>query len=372
MKTYKVGIIGFGFIGKVHAYGHLNIPLFYEQQEFQSRITHICTSKLETARKGADQIGAEHAVTDFREITENPDIDIVDICTPNHLHFDAVISAMQHGKHIYCDKPLTSTLDDALKIQEKLQDYRGISQMTLQNRFFPAVMRAKQLIDAGAIGEVLEFRGQYLHSGNADPKAPLKWKLEAGTIADLGSHIIDLMNYLLGDFSELMASTHIAYPERPCPVNPGKKLKVTAEDNMIALVRLPNGACGTIAASKIATGVEDGFSFEIHGSRGALRWEPMNLDKLFFYDCSAASAPLGGIRGWTAIDCGQRYDKPAGFPTPKAPIGWLRGHMHCLYTFLDSVHKRKAAGPTLEQGIKIQKIMETVKESAAKHCWIEL
>ena len=100
MKLYNVGMVGFGFIGKVHAYGHLNIPLFYDQRKFKSRITHVCTSRMETAEKGASQVGAEHAVTDYREITENPGIDIVDICTPNHLHFDALMSAIRHNKHI--------------------------------------------------------------------------------------------------------------------------------------------------------------------------------------------------------------------------------------------------------------------------------
>ena len=115
-KEYKVGMIGFGFIGKVHAYGHLNIPMHYDQQDFRSRITHICTGHIETAQKGCAMVGAEHAVTDFREITENPDIDIVDICSPNDKHYEAIMSAIAHGKHIYCDKPLTQELSDALAI----------------------------------------------------------------------------------------------------------------------------------------------------------------------------------------------------------------------------------------------------------------
>ena len=96
----------------------------------------------------------------------------------------------------------------------------------------------------------------------------------------------------------------------------------------------------------------------------------MNLDKLFFYDRTAKGSPIGGVRGWTAIDCGQRYDKPAGFPTPKAAIGWLRGHMHCLYNFLACVHNGVKADPGLEQGIKIQRYLEVVKESAAKGQWV--
>ena len=120
MKTYTVGIIGFGFIGKVHAYAHRTIPLYYPQADFRTRITHIGTSSMETAQKGCDQIQAEVAVADFREITENPDVDVVHICTPNHLHKDMLLSAIKHNKHIYCDKPLTATAAEAAQIKEAL------------------------------------------------------------------------------------------------------------------------------------------------------------------------------------------------------------------------------------------------------------
>ena len=180
------------------------------------------------------------------------------------------------------------------------------------------------------------------------------------------------MTWLVGDFSSLLAATHIAYPDRPSVDNPAQRVPVIAEDNMFVLARLANGACGSVRASKIATGIEDGFGFVIHGSKGALRWDPMNLDQLFFYDATAAGAPIGGRRGWTAIDCGQRYDKPAGFPTPKAPIGWLRGHMHCLYTFLKSVYDNKQYGPSLDCGVKIQLLLDKVYESAKTHQWVNL
>ena len=179
------------------------------------------------------------------------------------------------------------------------------------------------------------------------------------------------MNALVGDFKQVCAATHIAYPKRPSASDPAVMLDVRAEDNMNCIVTLPNGASGIIRASKIATGAEDEIGFTIHGSKGSLKWEPMNLDKLFFYDRSAQGAPIGGVRGWTAIDCGQWYDKPAGFPTPKAAIGWLRGHMHCLYNFLSSVHNNVPAVPGLEQGIKIQRYLEAVKKSAAEGKWVD-
>ncbi|MDD2480043.1 MAG: Gfo/Idh/MocA family oxidoreductase [Victivallaceae bacterium] len=376
MKTYRVGLIGFGFIGKVHAYGHINLPMFFDQSQFSTRITHVCTSRQTSADKAAEQLGAVVAVTDYHEITENPDIDIVHICTPNHLHKDALLSAIKNNKHIYCDKPMVVDMKEAEEIKEALKNYTATAQMTLQNRFFPATIRAKQLIAENRLGQILEFRACYLHSGSADPKAPLKWKLSAdaggGVIADLASHVMDLIHFLLGDYESLVAQTKIAYPERPSVVEPGKMVKVEVEDYVQMLVKMKCGATGNIEASKIATGTEDEIRFEIHGSKGALRFNGMDAHHLEFYDTIAVATPNGGTRGWTAIDTGQRYDKPAGFPGPKFAIGWLRGHLQCLYNFLECVHNNKSGNPGLEQGIYIQYLMDKVRESAKDGKWVQI
>lgn len=377
MQNRNVGFIGFGFIGKVHAYGYINLPMHYQPLPFKPVLSHVCTSRMETARAGADLIGAAHAVMDYREITENPGIDIVHICSPNHLHKEALLSAMAHGKHIYCDKPLTATLAEAEMIEAALPAYHGTSQMTLQNRFFPATMRARQLIDEGFLGHVLEFRCCYLHAGSADPAAPLKWKLSAeaggGVIADLGSHVLDLVHFLLGDYTSLLAATKIAYPERPATDAPDRRVTVDAEDCVMLLARMASGALGHIEASKIATGAEDEVRFEIHGSKGALRFNGMDPHHLEIWNQSAAAAPIGGIRGWTRVHCGQRYPAPAnGFPTPKAAIGWMRGHMACLANFLFDIAAGNPGNPGLAQGVYIQKLMDACRRSAAEARWIDL
>ena len=376
MQRYNVGIIGFGFIGRVHAYGHLNLPLFYDPAPCRTEITHVCTSRQETAEKGRRQIGAQFATTDYRDITENPEIDIVHICTPNDLHKEQLLSAMRHDKHIYCDKPLVANMDEAEEILQALKDYRGIAQMTFQNRFFPATIRARQLIDEGFLGRVLEFRACYLHSGSADPNAPLKWKLSGqsggGVIADLGSHVLDLMHYLLGDFEKLCATTDIAYGERPSIHAPTRKVKVDVEDNVQMLIRSRSGASGTVEASKLATGTEDELRFEIHGSLGALRFNSMEPHHLQAYDARQADQPVGGRRGWTRIDTGQRYPRPAGFPGPKFSIGWMRTHVACLANFLRSVAAGSPADPGLEQGIYVQKLIECARVSAQTKRWVEL
>jgi len=377
LKTYHVGILGFGMIGKVHAYGYLNLPLFYEPPPLAAKITHIVTSRQETAEKAARMVGAETAATDYREVTENPAVDIVHVCTPNHLHKDALLSALWHQKHIYCDKPLTATMTEAQEIQAALPYYRGTAQMTFQNRFFPAIMRAKQLVEEGRLGEVLEFRAAYLHGGSADPRAPLKWKLSAaaggGVIADLASHVFDLIDHLIGPFGSIMASTKIAWPQRPVAGDSSQMATVDTEDCVMLLARMKSSALGTIEATKLASGAEDELRVEIHGTRGALRFNLMDPHHLDFHDATAPDRPQGGLRGWNRIDAGQRYPAPASnFPTPKAATGWLRGHQACLANFLQAVAEGRPAEPGLEQGIRVQQIMECVRRSAAEGRWIDI
>lgn len=375
MKTLRVGIIGLGFIGKVHAYGYATLPFYYDKLGVRGRITHVCTSKPETAEAGRAQLGAEVASTDYRAITENPEIDVVNICTPNHLHKDALLSAMQHQKHIYCDKPLVVNMREADAIIAALPSYKATAQMTLQCRFFPAVMRAKQLIDEGFVGRVLEFRATYLHAGSASPSAPLRWKLSAeaggGVINDLASHILDLIHHLLGDYEAIVADTQIAYAERPSAADPSRMLKVDAEDCVMLLARMTSGALGTIEATKIATGTEDEVRFEIHGVKGALRFNSMDPHFLEAFDMNAAAAPIGGMQGWTRIATGQRFPAPASaFPGPKFSIGWMRVHAACLANFLHSINSGEKGDPGLGQGIYIQYLLDRVRASNNSGVWV--
>lgn len=377
MKVFNVGIVGFGFIGKVHAYGYVNLPLFYDPVPLRAKITHVVASRQETAEKARETIGAEVASTDYRAVTENPAIDIVHICTPNHLHKEALLSAIKHQKHIYCDKPLVANHREAEEIRQALTGYRGVAQMTFQNRFFPATMRAKQLIDSRMLGDILDFRASYLHGGSASPDAPAKWKLTAaaggGVIADLASHVLDLIDWLIGPFGSVMAATKIAYPERPSADDPAQKVAIDAEDAVVLLAQMQSGALGTIEATKIATGTEDELRLEIHGSLGAIRFNGMDAHHLEVYDATQPDQPLGGLRGWNRVDAGQRYPSPAAsFPSPKASIGWIRSHVACLENFLEAVAVGRPAEPGLEQGIRVQHLMECVRQSSATQRWVNV
>ncbi|MGD9518442.1 MAG: Gfo/Idh/MocA family protein [Armatimonadota bacterium] len=377
MKRHNVGILGFGFIGKAHAYGYTNLPLFYDPVPLQHRLHSVCTSRPETAEKARALLGFERACTDYREITENPEIDIVHICTPNKFHKDALLSAMAHGKHVYCEKPLCTDLAEAEEIETALVSYTGIAQMVFNYRFFPATIRAQELAAEGFLGRVLSLRAVYLHSGSVNPDAPLKWKLDrqmgGGIIGDLGSHVLDIVNMLVGDFEALWCATHIAYADRPAADGSGRRVPVEAPDSALMAVRLPGGCVGSIEASKIATGAQDELRFEVHGERGALRFNLMHSNWLEAYDATRPGGPTGGWLGWQAIDTVQNFPPPAsGFPTGKSGIGWLRGHAACLHNFLSAVARGEPAEPGLRQGLYIQRLMAAAEDSAQSGQWVDV
>lgn len=371
MDTLGVGIIGFGFIGKMHTYGYLNMPLFYDPTPVRTRMVGVATSRKDTAQKAAQTGGFEFGTDNWRELIERDDIDIINICTPDNLHAEQLLAAMSAGKHIYCDKPLVVNREDAEQVAEGLRTYQGFGQMTLQYRFYPATLRAKQLVDEGFLGNITGFRAAYLHSGSVDPRKPMGWKQRksegGGVLHDLGSHIIDLIDYLAGPVVSIFAEKRILYPTRPD--RHGGMVPVEVDDQTVMIARLSNGAIGTIEASKIATGSEDELRFEIHGDQGALRFNLMEPNYLECYDEREPESPYGGQKGWRKIATVQRYGSPAVFPGPKFGIGWTRGHMHCLYSFLSAIADGRQPEPSLQRGLDVCHILATAQRSSETRQW---
>ena len=172
MKTLGVGVLGYGFMGKTHSFGHKTIPFYYNPPPVRTELKIVCTSKESSARAAQEAGGFERRTTNMQEVIEAEDVDVVHICTPNHLHFDALAAAIRAGKHIYVDKPVTGNLDEAEKLAAMLPDYEGVAQVALQNRFFPATLRGRQLIKEGFVGPVTHFRAAYLHGGSPRRRRP--------------------------------------------------------------------------------------------------------------------------------------------------------------------------------------------------------
>lgn len=376
MKELGVGIIGTGFMGKTHTYGYKTIPIYYSGLPFKIKLAGVCSRTLEGAEKAKEQLGFGFATDNPEDIFNCPDIDIIDICTPNMFHKDAVIKAIRAGKHIYCDKPLASNYEEAKEILDLLEHNKVINQVALQCRFFPATLRAKELIEEGRLGRIMSFRACFLHSGSVDVSKPIGWKLDkkfggGGVLFDLGSHVIDLVYYLLGEYSSVFAHNEIIYPQRPD--KNGNMVDIEAEDLSLMMVKMKNNAYGTIEASKVATGTNDELRVEIHGDKGSLRFNLMEPNWLEFYDNTLPEAGYGGLKGYTRIECVQRYGTPGGdFPGPKFSVGWIRAHVHSLYNFLCCVDQMKNASPSFKEGAYIQYVMEKAYESDSFKKWVDL
>ncbi len=376
MRELRIGIIGFGFMGKTHTYGYKTIPLYYSNLPFKIKLVGVCDFIPEVAEKAKEMLDFEFATTNPDDILNRDDIDIVDVCTPNIYHKEAVLKALEHGKNVYCDKPLATSFEETKDILDILDRYDAVTQMALQYRFFPATMRAKELIEEGRIGRIMSFRAAYLHSGSVDPTKAIGWKQDkkvggGGVLFDLGSHALDIMYYLLGEYDSIFAKTEIIYNQRPDKT--GKLVDIEADDVAFMIAKMKCGGTGTIEASKVATGANDELRFEIHGDKGAVRFNLMDPNWLDFYDNTVTEAPLGGTKGYTRIECVQRFKKPGGdFPSSKFSIGWIRSHVHSLYSFLDCVYQKKTASPSFRDGAYIQHVMEKAYESDAKGAWVRI
>lgn len=366
-KTLNIAMIGSGAMGKAHSASVANLKYFYSNLPFEAKLHTLVTRKDDGAKEKADMLGFENYTTDYESVLNNPEIDIVDICTPNICHHAQVKEALLHKKHVLCEKPLGISAKEADELASLSEKSGKICGMVFNNRHLPATMRAKELVAQGKLGKIVSFRSAYLHSSSTDPEKPQGWKQDknicgGGVLFDLGSHAIDLLSFVLGDTKENRIShvrglSQIVYPERTGA--DGKKVHTNADEAFYMTAKLACGACGTIEASKVAVGTNDDFTLEIYGTLGALKFNLMNPNYLYFYDAQNSFSESGLQSGFCAIECVNRYNTShAVFPGIKAPIGWLRGHIHSMYSYLLSVCENKPFSPDFTQGAYVNRVME--------------
>lgn len=371
MQDIGVGIIGWGFMGRTHTHALRAMPLFYPGLDFRPVLASVCSRRLGKAREAAAEMGFAHHTDDYKELLAREDVRVVSICTPNALHECMALDAIRQGKHIYLDKPVATNYPAAKRIADAAREAGLVCQVALNNRFWPATMRAKQLIDEGRIGNITGFQCRYLHSGALDPHRPAGWKqlADTGVLLDLGSHALDMICHLIGPPEELLCSLRTLYAKRPA--QGGGMLDELGDDQALILLRMPGGALGTVEASKIATGAEDELDFEIRGTEGALRFSLMGPNWLWFFDNRRPDVALGGERGFQRIACVGRYEAPGGtFLPPKNTVGWDRAHMHCYYSFLSAVAHSGTASPDLQEGARLQLLMDLCKQSNETGRWV--
>ena len=356
-------------MGRTHTWAVQNLPFFYGSLPFRAVTAGVCTTTAEKSERVAEQFGIARAVTDEDALIGDPDIDVIDICTPNNLHFGTLKKAIAAGKHVLCEKPLCLTPAEAAEIASLPRLEGQICGMVFNNRWLSPVLRAKQLIDEGRLGRILSFNGYYLHSSATDVNRRAGWKQDktvcgGGVLFDLGSHVIDLLGFLCGQLETVSGMSQIAYPVRTG--RDGTPWQTNADESFYLLGKTESGACGTVTVGKLQPGTNDDLGFEIYGETGALRFSLMEPNWLYFYDNTAPDAPIGGERGFTRLECIGRYPDLI-FPSVKAPAGWLYGHLASMHAFLSAVASGTPFAPSLSDGLYVQKVMEAAYRSDAQN-----
>lgn len=375
-------MIGYS-IGRAHAHAWLNMPLFYYPPPARPILVGISGRNSERVKAFAEKFGFKRTYEDWRTLVRDPEVDVVNVCTPPHLHAEASILALQSGKHVLCEKPLARSAKEA---QAMLQaaERSGLKNMTGFNfRFIPAVSYAKKLIQEGFVGRILNFRGAYLNIelgdlGYINPDAPLDWHFKTetagyGAISDLGSHILDLARFLVGEVESVAGATATFVKERPLPESPRKKGKVEVEDSAVACIKFTNSALGTIETSWMAPGRKDFLRFEVTGNEGSLRF---NLERINELEIFTLKDP-NEVRGFRNVLVTSRtHPKMEKFWVEQGGgFGWDHSFVNETHHFTDCIVNNKKVGPdgaTFLDGYKNCLLMDAIVKSAKDERWIHV
>jgi len=297
MKTIRIGLIGTGYMGKAHAIALRSVPaVFPLSAKVECEMLAEVNESL--AHEKAQELGFNRSTGDWRELVNDDNIDVVDICSPNFLHKEMALAAIAAGKHVYSEKPLALNAQDALEMTEAAEK-AGVKTLVGFNYVKnPASQLAKEIIANGEIGEVVHFRGTHNEDYLADPLSPFSWRLKrefsgSGTLGDMGSHIINMAQHLVGEISEVNGDLQTVITKRPLPDKPGEFGTVENEDQAHAMLRFSNGAIGTIESSRIACGRKMGLTYEITGTKGTILFDQERLAEIKLYTRGGNSARDG-------------------------------------------------------------------------------
>ncbi len=376
MKSLRIGMVGYGGIGRVHAMAYRDLAFHYGLPANTIQIVGVATNHMESAQKAAAEIGCDFFTDDLQALIARDDVDIIDCCTPNNTHEQVVVAAARAGKHIYCEKPIASTLDEAQRIVAAVEQSGVKSQMTFNFRFFPAIFRAQQLIQGGFLGRIFSYRGRYIRSSYISPDKPHTWRLNkassgGGALYDLGSHILDLVYCLLGDFDSVQGQLETLIPERPISAGSLEKTHVDVDDLALLHIRMVSGTLGTVEISRMGTGTMNELMIEIYGDKGTIRFSADNPSWLEIYDARDIDQPLGGMRGFQKLETVGRYENAKAPDWTMSP-GFVRAHAECQYQFLKAIDENREPSPSLADGLRIQAVMHAAQKASDEGRWIKV
>jgi predicted dehydrogenase len=379
-------MVGYRFMGKAHSNAWRQAPHFFPLKA-EVEMHTICGRDPGAVEDARRQLGWQYASTDWKAVVNSPEIDVIDINTPNDSHAEIAIAAAKAGKHILCEKPLALDVAQCQQMLEAVKKAKVVHMVCHNYRRIPAIALAKKMIDEGTLGEIYHYRARYAQDWIVDPKFPLVWRLQkgvsgSGTHGDINAHIIDLARYLVGEFREVCGLMHTFIKERPLMDEGGKgqglggkggqKMgKVTVDDAAMFIGRFQNGALANLEATRFALGRKNHIEIEINGSKGSLYFDLEDLNRLKFFDNTRPN-DRQGFSDILVTQPGGTHPYVGSWWPPGHIIGYEHTFVHAIADFVNAVVDRKPVQPTFEDGLKNQRVLEAVEESAKTHEWVKV
>jgi len=373
MEEIKIGLIGCGYIGRCHAIAYAQAPTVFSLKGKLVR-EMIAEVTQELAEEKAKAFGFDRSTGDWRKLVSDPNVDVVDICTPNFLHKEIALEAIRNGKHIYSEKPLALTVEDAKEMVEAAKN-AGVKTLVGFNYIKnPAAQLAKQIIENGEIGEITHFYGTHNEDYLASPQTPIDWHCKKrlaglGALGDLAAHIVNMAHYLVGGIKEVSGDMAIVIPERPDPKDLKKICKVENEDQASALVRFESGVMGVIETSRIASGCKMGLTFVVTGTKGAISYTQERMAELKVYRHDDPKSR----QGFKTILVGPEHPDYAPFCVSAGHgFGFNDQKTIEIKELINGIAADEKMWPDFDEGLRVSKVLEAIARSAQERRWVTL
>jgi predicted dehydrogenase len=380
-RTIGIGVIGMGWMGMTHSQSYRQIPVYFQDSDLQPRLV-ICADEVEARAKKAQTVhDFEQFTTDWREVVNHPDIEVVNIATPNSQHVEIAEAVAAAGKHIFCEKPVGRNAKETAAIERAAREAGVYSFVGFNYRWSPLVQYAREMIASGKLGTITHYRGRFFSMYGSNPHSVLSWRFERetaglGTLGDLMSHVYDMAHMLVGPAQRVVANGETFIKERPLATAGegthfstsagGPTGAVTNEDYVGALVQFANGAHGSLEACRVIYGPKCEMAFEVNGTKGALSWnfERMNELRIYMPDSD------GAHEGYTTIFSGPDHPLHLNFnPGPGIGMGYNDLKIIEAYQFLRSVADGKQQEPSFKAAVAVAEFQAAVEASWESNGW---
>jgi predicted dehydrogenase len=381
-RPLGVAIAGFGWMGRVHTQAYSRVLHHFPQLTVAPQLVAVADEVPGRAEEPAAQFGFAKPTRDWHDVAADPDVAAVSIAAPNFLHREIGVAMAKAGKHIWIEKPVGLTADDARAVADAVEEAGVVGSVGFNYRNAPAVAAAKEMIDGGELGTVTHVRFRLFSDYAAHPDGALSWRFErerggSGVLGDLAAHGVDLARFLLGEIDALVADTAIFLPQRARPTGAtaghtratgGELGPVENEDYVTSLLRFASGARGVLEASRVSVGEQNNYGFEIHGTKGAVFWDFRRMNELgvslgtAYQDQAVSTVFVGPAHGFYG----------AFQPGAATSMGYDDLKVIEAYNFLRSIADGRPHGTTLDDAVRSAETLDAMARSTQTGGWVRL